>query len=498
LKNEIDATEELQKNNRLETANIQAQMGEDAARAAVDKEQGRKDALEAQKQAAEKQMQEWRRELDAVKAVTDFSLQQEAVYWQALADSVKHNSPLLVAATEEANKAAAAANKKYQADLLSGWVEANRLFQQQTADDQRISDAIMTGLRESQREIDQSTKEHEQAARQNFENTAAEIEAAQKIGEELIKLQEQRGQLSRAAAALATQQLHALGAEQWRQALGTAQNTLDALGVSGMSNAMIARHGANVDKQDLVDTAAIKSATALGALQDSAGELAAQFTDIPSHVKEALNSTVSTINGAILRTLTDPYHRGQWKDAGKQIFSGLAGSGLKLAEGAVGKLIPGMGKRGESPSAPLYTKDVQGAAGAVASTAGALGHLFTSQGGSAAGQAVGSFGSKLLASLLHFEAGGSIPSGMPAVVGESGPELFVPSSSGRIISNRTLNMAGGSVSHVINVDARGAGDPAAVEAAVHRTMGAYMAQLPSMTIETMRNYNARRPSGARV
>jgi hypothetical protein len=493
LKNEIDATEELQKNQRLESANIQAQMGEDAARAAVDKEQGRKDALDAQKQAAEKQMQEWRRELEAVKAVTDFSVQQEAVYWQALADSVKHNSPLLIAATEEANKAAAAANKKYQADLLSGWIEGNREFEQQKADDLRISDAIMTGLRESQREIDQSTKEHEQAARANFENTAAEIEAAQKIGEESIKLQEQRGQLSHLAAAIAVQQLHAAGAEEWRQAFGTAQNA-----GANFSLAFAEKHGAGVERQGEADTATKEAATALGALKDSAGELTAQFIDIPAHVKEALDSTVNTVNGALLRTLTDPYHRGQWKDAGKQIFSGLAGSGLKLAEGAVGKLIPGLGKRGESPSAPLYTKDVQGAGAAVASTAGALGQLFTSKGGSAAGQAVGSFGSKLLSSLLHFEAGGSIPSGMPAVVGESGPELFVPSSSGRIISNRTLNTTGGSVSHVINVDARGAGDPAAVEAAVHRTMGAYMAQLPAMTVETMRNYNARRPSGARV
>jgi hypothetical protein len=103
----------------------------------------------------------------------------------------------------------------------------------------------------------------------------------------------------------------------------------------------------------------------------------------------------------------------------------------------------------------------------------------------------------LFGALLHFQGGGDIPTGMPAIVGESGPELFVPSTSGRIISNRTMNM-GGTFSHVVNVDARGAGDPAAVEAAVHRTMGVYLQQIPAMTVETMRNYNARRPSGARV
>jgi hypothetical protein len=485
---ELEATIHLQEQQADEQARIQGTMSDQAAKDAVDKEVKRKDALDAQKQAAEKQMQEWRRELEAVKAVTDFSVQQEAVYWQALADSVKHNSPLLIAATEEANKAAAAANKKYQADLLSGWIEGNREFEQQKADDLRISDAIMTGLRESQREIDQSTKEHEQAARANFENTAAEIEAAQKIGEESIKLQEQRGQLSRAAAALATEQLHATGAEEWRQAFGTAQNAGANFPLS-----MAEKHGAGVERQGEVDTATKRAATALGALQDSAGELAAQFTDIPAHVKDALNSTVSTINGAILRTLTDPYHRGQWKDAGKQIFSGMAGSGLKLAEGSIGKMIPGLSKLGATAATAMWTRsaDLVGSAGSEA--AKVLGKSATS-----AGSGIASFGGWLVHSLLHLQGGGAIPSGMPAVVGESGPELFVPSSSGRIVSNRTLNMAGGSVSHVINVDARGAGDPAAVEAAVHRTMGAYMAQLPAMTVETMRNYNARRPSGARV
>jgi len=482
--NEIDAVNELMKKQALEQENIQKTMGDSGARADVAKEQARKDALDAQKQAAAQQMQEWHRELDAVKAITDFSVQQEVTYWQALADSVKNNAPLFQAATEEANKAAIAANKKYQEDLMTGWLAANSAYQQQQANDLRIHDALMSGLDQAQRGIAEQTREQQQAARESFENTAAEIEAAERIGEAAIQLQEQRGQLSHLAAALATQQLHTLSAEQWTAALGVAQNAGAAFPL-----AAIERHGAGVGRQAEVDQAAVKSATALGALEESATELAAHFTDIPAHVRESLNATVDTFNGAILRTLTE-HGRGDWKQAGKQIFTSLAGTGLKIAEGGLFKL-------GESAAHPMWTRSVEGAGAALGSVGGAIGRLFVGKGGGAASSAIGSFGSSLLKSLLHFDGGGDIPTGMPAIVGESGPELFVPATSGRIVSNRSLNM-GGSFSHIINVDARGAGDPTAVEAAVHRTMGAYLNQIPAITLETMRNYNARRPSGSRL
>lgn len=53
--------------------------------------------------------------------------------------------------------------------------------------------------------------------------------------------------------------------------------------------------------------------------------------------------------------------------------------------------------------------------------------------------------------------GGSVQSGQPYMVGERGPEMFVPSRSGSIVPNGKM---GGGIS--ISVDARGASDPAAV------------------------------------
>ena len=54
-----------------------------------------------------------------------------------------------------------------------------------------------------------------------------------------------------------------------------------------------------------------------------------------------------------------------------------------------------------------------------------------------------------------FANGGSPPVGKPSVVGERGPELFVPKSAGTIIPNHQLGGMGGSTNIVVNVDATG-------------------------------------------
>ena len=51
-----------------------------------------------------------------------------------------------------------------------------------------------------------------------------------------------------------------------------------------------------------------------------------------------------------------------------------------------------------------------------------------------------------------FANGGRPPVGKPSIVGERGPELFVPRSSGTIVPNHAL---GGSANVTVNVDASG-------------------------------------------
>ena len=63
-------------------------------------------------------------------------------------------------------------------------------------------------------------------------------------------------------------------------------------------------------------------------------------------------------------------------------------------------------------------------------------------------------GGGLLGAIGLFANGGRPPVGKPSIVGEKGPELFVPRSSGTIVPNNKLG-GGGSTSVVVNVDASG-------------------------------------------
>lgn len=64
--------------------------------------------------------------------------------------------------------------------------------------------------------------------------------------------------------------------------------------------------------------------------------------------------------------------------------------------------------------------------------------------------------------------GGSVANNTPYMVGERGPELFVPSGNGTIIPNHNMRGGGGGGSFNISVDARGSNDPAAVRAQVQQ------------------------------
>ena len=73
------------------------------------------------------------------------------------------------------------------------------------------------------------------------------------------------------------------------------------------------------------------------------------------------------------------------------------------------------------------------------------------------GSILGSKGEKgggILGKLGLFADGGRPPVNRPSIVGEKGPELFVPRSSGKIIPNNKLG-SGGNTSVTVNVDASG-------------------------------------------
>lgn len=66
-----------------------------------------------------------------------------------------------------------------------------------------------------------------------------------------------------------------------------------------------------------------------------------------------------------------------------------------------------------------------------------------------------SFSKSAISSIQGRATGGLVSSGRPYIVGERGPELFVPGSSGSIVPNGAM-MSGMTVAPVYNIDARGA------------------------------------------
>ena len=97
-----------------------------------------------------------------------------------------------------------------------------------------------------------------------------------------------------------------------------------------------------------------------------------------------------------------------------------------------------------------------GGGGLFGSILGGLGGIFGGKsGGSGGGKFLDSNAVPLVDPLTGIGTaanGGPIPGGKPTLVGEKGPELFVPSKSGTIIPNHAL---GGSTNVVVNVDASG-------------------------------------------
>lgn len=79
--------------------------------------------------------------------------------------------------------------------------------------------------------------------------------------------------------------------------------------------------------------------------------------------------------------------------------------------------------------------------------------------------------------------GGSVQSGQPYMVGERGPEMFVPNQSGSIVPNKKMS---GGVTVINNVDARGSG------ADVDQKIKSAMAQTSQQTIMTIQDLMRRR------
>jgi hypothetical protein len=428
----------------------------------------RKDTDQAGVDNGKLEMQRSEELLADIKARNDMSLQAEVDFWQERAGRAAQGSDVYNAALRKANDARAAIIKRDSEETARALIEG-------PAADKRISDQIDEAVDATWRgeaaRIEKAQKEMQASAIEAFKLTEQSLKAAQQIEEERIKLQVQMGEISKSSGAQQLQTLHEEGFKQWAAAAGSFRSQFPDVPTPGAPETL-RQYGV----QSQGDAADVEASSALGRLEESALKLSQSFTDIPAHITEIFERTLGDLNSKIVDELSGKKNV-NFGEVGVSALKGVETMGLQYGEG---KLLQGLGigKLGTKGN-PMHVimDSIATAAGSVVNGAG------------------GAVGGMLHAfHIPGFATGGPIPSNMPAIVGENGPELFMPSSSGRIIPNDRLS---GGDTH-FHIDARGATDPAAVKAQINQALSQFARQVPSMSVNAVRDHNSRVPSGSRV
>jgi hypothetical protein len=473
---------------------IESQAKADALTAAKEREDLAKEAAAALKRQTAERMSAMEAELANEKAIHAMTLEEERSFWQKrymagtqLADPineliVKRIAPL----SQEIFKKQTADMKEWLAMMAALQQEADRMF---AASDPFAADRAQQRTRgETDAARIAALHDRPDVLRQ-ITNQQEELNAAEMVSSGLMTKQTEE----------AIKQQHVV--ERLQDELEDLQGKRAAV-----ANLPSSLYTPGMNPEALDNQIALKQAQ-LGAAQQTlqyqterdtfGGEMKQMFTewiaratDVRQAMAGLFEQTLSTVNNAILQTMTEKYHRGDWKAAGKSIAANVAGAGLSFAEGSIGKALGFGGKMGTRDN-PMWVRDAGTAVGAAGGSVLKSVVDTTLMAGSGTGNAIAkAFG--LAASIPFLAAGGSLPAGMPAIVGERGPELFIPSGSGRVIPNDQLRNGG--TQHVWNIDARGSTNPGAVRLAVQRGIMEAAPRIAAGSIAAARDMDSRKPT----
>jgi hypothetical protein len=245
--------------------------------------------------------------------------------------------------------------------------------------------------------------------------------------------------------------------------------------------------------QSAEDSYSVRISTASGQVIDSLDQLTKAFTDTGKQISELFTKSLGTVNDTIMQVLTTPgsmrIGKHLWGHAGSAIATDVGRTSLEHAEGSLLKGL-GLGKKVQEVKVTNWPSG-SGTSGTSGTTSSILGWLNNSN------WAGNLFGGRLFGSGGFFGGGhalgGDVVGGMSYTVGELGPEeLRLPAGmSGSVIphsqSFRPTNQ--------ISIDARGASDPAAVNAAVHNAMAAYLPHIGPASVAAQRDSRRRSAAG---
>jgi hypothetical protein len=292
---------------------------------------------------------------------------------------------------------------------------------------------------------------------------------ANAIAEASLRTAEMAGQVSSLDAAQARAALHAQEYGDATAALALALKAAQSLPEGLDKQAVIAglnKQGTQIagerSLQVMQDQQGISGAQTGQAIKTALDQMVQSFTDMAAELKSVIPHTIESLNSNIVKAVTGQGKRGDFGRTFMQAGQGLLKTGLQGVEGrALGFL--GLGKKadGSSELAALWVRIAAGNAAAASSlgtTSGSPGSLI---GDLAKMPPGGQFIQPFLAALPHFATGGDVAANSPIMVGENGPEPFIPRTAGTILPTGSL----GGDTH-FHIDARGSTDPAALRAAV--------------------------------
>jgi hypothetical protein len=432
-------------------------------------------------------------------------------------------------------------NKRNQAAAGKSTVEGNDLL----ANAQKALSAI--GSEQMERAAKSAQKYYEIVAQGN----TIKLKEAQAFQEASIAIGLEQGTLSKLAAAQGLAAIHANDHAEALAAINkeladqislinsqknnnlitsddAANATRNAREVA--ANRVTSANGAYAVTQAR-DKAGVYDNTIPGAVKNSLQEMVTNFNDMAATLKTVIPQTINSLNDDIVKAMTG---HGKAADFGKTFSDAgqsLMKASLQKVEGGFLKAA-GLGKRdGSTPQSAIYTIDAS--AGGAAGMPGGAKFPFVQpffggqqQNGSSGQPGGKSGGGSIWGDLLHsfvptlmkrggqgsqgagddgggggdsdggdspfqgfFAGGGSVLSSMPAIVGERGPELFVPHTAGRIVPNNQLG--GTTHNHYYQIDARGSNDPAAVHAAIMRAAP----HIASAAVHAQHSRSQRTPHG---
>lgn len=474
---------------------IQEAQGFSSEATAADKKtslEKRRSAMAADREAASAQMVNWRKELEAEKALHATSLDEDEAFWQKRAHGVKKGSVLYTDALMESNKAGAEAQKQRLRAFVESSIKDVEDKTRVQAESLEAAAKIDQGWVEQQHADEEAPRRAQENAERAFKLAVEDLKAAEKVAEERIKLEESAGQLTRHGAAQQMLAVHQGTFKQWSQLAGNLSTQYPDVPTPGASEEL-GRYGAQTEQ----DRRAVEATSALGGLRESADKLTNSFADLPSILSREMEQVFTSINDQLVKLMTTQYQRGDWKKAVQPIFTDASKSALQFGEGSVMKL-PGFGGQGKmgTQGNPMWTRSAD-------MIGGGFNPLQTfsssaSSGGSGIGSSIGGLFSKIFGG--GQAAGGVMNPGSFYLTGERGPELVSVGSSSRVTNaSDTARMlgAGGDHHHHYNIDARGSHDPIAVGRQIDRALAKAAPTLMAGSNRLGADWAARHPNFGR-